>query len=938
MNLIAIQKLAQWNQQNSGTKYADLRDLRPIAGELMEHMHKAAEVLHEATSRFSPEVQAEAQLLVNELNNIPMIQEHALLAMEIVQRAEVPTDQHEDSLKEVLINMLYSLSRMQFTPQQLATFHRIASGQMPTPSKTQYSYRALRGLMAERLYAARSGSDKSLTVIREVLQNSSDAVLSPSGNFPPDHKPQIIIRTYTYGYSQFIDVAIQDNGIGMNWEVLSNAFFRYLESYKPGGGSTGGFGNAKGIIQSTPEQGWSVDTNSLHTSRFHKDAYMGQEEGYIPPEARVQARGTTLTLYKLPYVDESSIKELCSKFSSSDNLEIILNNEIIEPAFRIDEMEKLEKGKLGNLTNKMSKDEKEAKVFEKALIKKSADQLGTMEYTGPEGSVTIDFFIKRRSAPKGWGKCYLMCNGQYQFDLDKYVPMSDIVVAVRTDITPKATTYPMGPGRDTLNQPYQQDVLRTTAVLKEICQLVQDSDLFKEGLTHNILNQDKPPLSTSKHYNDEQQSQVRKVFMKQIGNVGRTMFTQPEEEEDEDIEEPAEVQEQKVNVVVPKEQARNIVQQTLVRMQVKPQQQQLVSKALESLMSEDTKDKVNLKEVMHEVIAAINTPIVSAVQNNFVSHEVADDPNNTAYLALLWQKVVETVLETVSNIASIGNIDKKFVPGLIFSDKALALYHPAKDDLPYAFVAINPLAVASIINPDLFDKWFSDERTRHPRYQERNPYADVEMVSAPTIERVTICLYHEAIHELTHLLFPDSYGYDEFHMWITKVEQMCDASGAKAKVYKHVKRYMMSSLATKKELSAEEKQKGLKAESRRLLSALNREKNKHKAPKAMFAKPLQMASVPIKNWLLKAAAKKKFTKGEATTIGEKIGIDWKTAPFTVEQFAKGLSVELEHGSRDSKTNVTNNNALDTGRIAWAHLKESNRYYDFLAEMERKFKA
>jgi len=79
--------------------------------------------------------------------------------------------------------------------------------------------------------------------------------------------------------------------------------------------------------------------------------------------------------------------------------------------------------------------------------------------------------------------------------------------------------------------------------------------------------------------------------------------------------------------------------------------------------------------------------------------------------------------------------------------------------------------------------------------------------------------------------------------------------------------------------------------------------------------------------------KKHFTTEEAKVIGEKLGIKWDK--FDVEQFRMGMNVELEHGLRDSKTNVTNDDPIMTGKIALAHLNEFSDYYTRLEEMERE---
>ena len=76
-----------------------------------------------------------------------------------------------------------------------------------------------------------------------------------------------------------------------------------------------------------------------------------------------------------------------------------------------------------------------------------------------------------------------------------------------------------------------------------------------------------------------------------------------------------------------------------------------------------------------------------------------------------------------------------------------------------------------------------------------------------------------------------------------------------------------------------------------------------------------------------------ITKEEAKEIGEKLGISWDK--FEVDQFRRGMKVELEHGSRDPVTNVTNNDLLMTGKIALAHLNEFPDYYTRLDKMEKE---
>ena len=55
----------------------------------------------------------------------------------------------------------------------------------------------------------------------------------------------------------------------------------------------------------------------------------------------------------------------------------------------------------------------------------------------------------------------------------------------------------------------------------------------------------------------------------------------------------------------------------------------------------------------------------------------------------------------------------------------------------------------------------------------------------------------------------------------------------------------------------------------------------------------------------------------------------------LEEFRRGLEVELEHGTMFKDANVTNNHPLLTGKIVLAHLKEMMDYYERLlvAELE-----
>jgi len=72
---------------------------------------------------------------------------------------------------------------------------------------------------------------------------------------------------------------------------------------------------------------------------------------------------------------------------------------------------------------------------------------------------------------------------------------------------------------------------------------------------------------------------------------------------------------------------------------------------------------------------------------------------------------------------------------------------------------------------------------------------------------------------------------------------------------------------------------------------------------------------------------------EAEIIRELIG--GEALDVSVEEFQRGLEIELEHGIGFSDANVTNNHPVLTGKIVLAHLKETLDYYTRLevAELE-----
>lgn len=68
-----------------------------------------------------------------------------------------------------------------------------------------------------------------------------------------------------------------------------------------------------------------------------------------------------------------------------------------------------------------------------------------------------------------------------------------------------------------------------------------------------------------------------------------------------------------------------------------------------------------------------------------------------------------------------------------------------------------------------------------------------------------------------------------------------------------------------------------------------------------------------------------FNIKDAVNIANKLNIRFDD--FNIKDFLTGLNIELEHGTINPKTNITNNDLEMTAKIALAHLNEYPNYYN-----------
>lgn len=88
---------------------------------------------------------------------------------------------------------------------------------------------------------------------------------------------------------------------------------------------------------------------------------------------------------------------------------------------------------------------------------------------------------------------------------------------------------------------------------------------------------------------------------------------------------------------------------------------------------------------------------------------------------------------------------------------------------------------------------------------------------------------------------------------------------------------------------------------------------------------------------LRRNKKERWDIRDTMLVGRELGIYWDEEDFTPWDLARGIMVEMEHGSIDFRTDVTHDDIYETAKIAWAHLNEFPDYYQRLDKMEEEAK-
>lgn len=739
----------------------DLRKLRTILGELLTEINEVSSVFKRATRTPSPENAQAASNLLNAIQSGEYQHLQSLLPQIETKVAELES-QDPNSVK-VIQNLIHTLARSNFNDAQIKQLQQLSNyspDQTPEfPEETNKE--GLDQHLKSSIYNTKDDADKTLKVLREVLQNAVDAT-------DPKRHPELLHRanfkpTINITSSQhdgLIDLIIEDSGTGMNWDVLSKKFFVTFESGKKDDPqSTGGFGIAKTLIQETPAHGWSIDTNSIHSSRFQKNVYFGTKIGekYAHPTSKIkkEANGTTISLYGLPYVYDSTIRDYCEKYATNGRVKIIFNGREITPKFELNTESVKPLSNINSLIDVYG-DSQSTKDVAKIVLDSLKDDINDKmaevnDFQTPQTS--IQFHVRK---VEYGGNLFVMVNGQFQFEEPKYFNKLQLICDIQTTAKAGSDEYPLDPGRSKIKGKLGEAVEKICSQIKSFSDKVGSDTLFKNGIESLTVNADQSPMRS--HGRSEVSDQAVDAIYNDLSRGFDDFDDTPQPPSKNDILDAIEKETGKIFNDTERKIADAVMNDVLA----------------------GKEDKITQSDI-RKIVEGLSTPANILIQKNFVARDwINQNMDLTAEILILWQKTLKILVDKLT-ATKFGRAiaQKEFVPGLIYSDEANGLYVSADKDKgrPYPSVSINPITAASAINPSLFAQKLM-AKTSEEAFKTVESEDELEdqtrknaVADTPT-NRLSKLLYHIAVHELTHLMFPDYYdgNHDNFHNNVTYLE------------------------------------------------------------------------------------------------------------------------------------------------------------------------
>ena len=728
------------------------RQLRELLGQIMTYINNASEIYKNVRRNPNEKNIEQAKELLAEIQSGVFKKLHEKL--EPIKNLY--------SHDKTLSHLIQTLINSDISPRQAEQIRAAvqAGATAATGFRSEVDQRGLDEHLKSSIYNTPNAADRTLKAIREILQNAVDATdpkQHPELTQRQGYLPQIELTTSMHEDSKgtkYLDLVVEDHGVGMDWKTLSEKFLVLFQSGKQTDtGAAGGFGIAKALIQNTPEHGWSIDTNDIHSSRFHKNIYFGsQAQEYEHPKSKIKKTqdGATLSLYGLPYVYSYQIRDLCEVYGTNGRVAIVLDGEKIKPRFTVDSQEvtAFDSENLESLAKSAAGDNN-PEAANKILSKYKnniAEKIN--DVADQETETTKVKFLTRKNT--SYGKLYVMVNGQYQFEESIFLDKLDVICYIETKARPSDSAYPLDPGRAYVRDPLGSKIRAAVNAIREFTSQVSKDDLLKNGVDALMINSEHDPMMTK--MSDAEQAEDKLVDAI-ASDLSQTMNQSPQDRED----------------------SLKKLLDTVRRGTPSAETKEIIDQLAKEIIEKNA-SKIDVRE-LRKVIEGLTTPATVMVQKNFVASEWAkQNVEMTSSMLILWQRVLRIVLDKLSSTRRFRDAIKlkKFIPGIIYSDECLGLYMPASPDFgrPFESVSINPMTLAAAIEPDLFAKKVSmmDKPAFESSDKEEEENNKSRVADTPT-NRVTKLLYYIATHELCHLLYTD-YGNsnDEFHKNITHIE------------------------------------------------------------------------------------------------------------------------------------------------------------------------
>ena len=748
------------------------KKIREILGNISNEINETSKLFKNANRNPSIENIALAKNILDTINQGQFNHLHEILPK---VQSLISIDDYDigESNKVSLLNMIQMILRSNYNQQQIAQLKKITEigfDKKDEDFPEEVNKEGLDEHLKSSIYNTKNESEKTLKVIREILQNAVDATdpkQHPSLTTRANFSPEIIITT-SY-YDTYMDIVIEDKGIGMDWDTLSKKFFVTFESgKKTSEGAGGGFGIAKALIQQTPTHGWSIDTNNIHSNRFQKNVYSGTKKNlnYEHPtsEIKKESDGTTLSLFGLPSVPSYEIKNYCEKYATNGRVKIILDKKLITPLFVHDSPDLKSLDNLNNLIN-VYDGESAKKTAETILAKykdKIAESINDVNLVSTKFT-KVQFFVRKTD---DWsGKLYVMVNGQFQFDERQNFKKIDLICSIQTTARPSSQDYPLDPGRDKVRGKLGETIRATLTTINDFASKTGDDELFKKGIDTINVNSESSPMSTHTAVSQMKSDKlIDSIFQSLDGAFKDTQNNEPNQENEP-----------------PKKTAEDIIgaYEKATGKSLDQTQKNLANVIAQDLAKKPT---ITVKDIK-QMVEGLETPAAIMIQKNFVARDwINKNVHLTSEILIIWQKSLKIIVEKMTS-TTFGNhlSEKNFIPGLIFSDECNGVYVPSDNEAgrPYPSVSINPISIASSINPKLFS-----DKLRSKEYEDafitaslanKNEDNESDSNGDTPINRVSKLIFHIATHEICHLLYPDysEYSSDNFHKKITYLEIAC---------------------------------------------------------------------------------------------------------------------------------------------------------------------